>query len=191
MRTQDSNLFRGRLIRLAAPRAEDAEILARWSENSDYLRFVDTDYARPKPTRAFEDKPEDDHDDRDELEFRLRTIEGDRLVGFVAIHNIEWNNQAGELSIGIGDPADWDRGYGSEALQLCLRYAFDELNLYRVGLDTISYNKRAIRVYEKAGFVSEGVRRGFGMRDGQRYDLVLMGILRDEWRDRQAAVQRA
>jgi RimJ/RimL family protein N-acetyltransferase len=158
--------------------------MARWSENSDFLRLVDTDYARPKPARAFEDKTDANAEGQNAIEFRIRTIAEDRLVGFIAIHGIEWNNQAGELSIGIGDPADWDRGYGSEAMQMMLRYAFNELNLYRVGLNTISYNERAIRVYERAGFVREGVQRSFGQRDGRRYDLILMSILQDEWRGR-------
>lgn len=176
------NLFRGRVIRLAAPRPDDAEIMARWSENADYLRLVDTDYARPRSARDFEEKGDDAPGRHDTIEFRLRTVTDDRLVGFIAIHNIEWNNQVAELSLGIGDSADWDRGYGTEALRLALRYAFEELNLYRVGLDVIAYNTRAIRVYEKVGFVREGVKRSFGMRDGRRYDLFFMGMLRDEWR---------
>jgi RimJ/RimL family protein N-acetyltransferase len=73
-------------------------------------------------------------------------------------------------------------GYGSEAMRLTLNYAFNELNLHRVGLDVLDYNARALHVYEKLGFVHEGAKRQFGRRDGRRYDLVLMGMLRDEWK---------
>jgi RimJ/RimL family protein N-acetyltransferase len=62
-----------------------------------------------------------------------------------------------------------------------LRYAFQELNLRRVALDTFEYNPRAIRSYEKAGFVHEGRARGYLYREGQRWDLIFMGILREEW----------
>jgi RimJ/RimL family protein N-acetyltransferase len=179
----DKNLFRGELVQLTAARPGDAEVMAQWSENSAYLRLVDTDYARPRPARDFEDKAEAGPDARNAIEFRIRAVSDGRLLGFVALHNLEWHNQTGELSIGIGDPNDWNRGYGTEALRLTLRYAFTELNLFRVGLNTIAYNQRAIRAYEKVGFVREGVWRSFGLRDGQRYDVIMMSILRDEWRE--------
>jgi RimJ/RimL family protein N-acetyltransferase len=70
-----------------------------------------------------------------------------------------------------------------------LRYAFDELNLYRVGLDVIESNRRAIRAYEKVGFQREGAVRGAVLREGQRTNLVLMGILRDEWQARTSEEQ--
>ncbi len=62
-----------------------------------------------------------------------------------------------------------------------LRFAFTELNLRRVTLDVFEYNPRAMRSYEKAGFVVEGRMRGMLKREGKRWDLVFMGILRDEW----------
>jgi RimJ/RimL family protein N-acetyltransferase len=55
------------------------------------------------------------------------------------------------------------------------------LNLYRVSLDVFAYNLRAIRCYEKAGFVVEGRARQFLNRDGRRWDLIYMGILGEEW----------
>ncbi|MEL7657044.1 MAG: GNAT family protein, partial [Bacillota bacterium] len=68
-----------------------------------------------------------------------------------------------------------------EALRLLLRYAFDELNLYRVQLTVFSYNPGAIRLYEKLGFVREGVFREAVHRDGARHDMILYGLLRREW----------
>jgi RimJ/RimL family protein N-acetyltransferase len=65
-----------------------------------------------------------------------------------------------------------------------LRYGFHELNLYRLGLDVMGYNARAIHAYEKAGFQIEGRQRAAVLRDGQRHDRVFMGILREEWQAR-------
>jgi RimJ/RimL family protein N-acetyltransferase len=56
-----------------------------------------------------------------------------------------------------------------------------EQNLRRVSLDTFEYNPRAIRSYEKAGFVYEGRARQYLLREGKRWDLIFMGILRQEW----------
>jgi len=66
-------------------------------------------------------------------------------------------------------------------LSLILNYAFNELNLYRVGLNVISSNERAFRAYRKAGFREEGRLRAAVYRDGQRQDRILMSVLRDEW----------
>lgn len=173
-----TDLFRGRLVQLAAPRQEDAATLAYWSHDADYLRDVDTDYARPRPPEAFAPPTSPS---ADAIEFRLRTLEDDRLIGFVALHSIEWNNRAGLLSIGIGERDYRGMGYGRDALQLILRYAFDELNLERVGLDVISSNTAAIRAYEGAGFRREGALRAAVLRDGQRHDRIVMGLLREEW----------
>ena len=175
------DLFRGSLLRLAAPREEDVETLARWSEDADHMRALDTDFARPRTLQEIAGQHNPEQRDPNGVLFHLRTLDDDRLIGFVALHSIEWNNRAGLLSIGIGEADFRGRGYGSEALRLILRYAFDELNLDRVGLDVISNNQRAIRAYERAGFRHEGALRAAVLRDGQRYDRLLMGILREEW----------
>ncbi len=175
------NLFRGQLVRLAAPAEGDAQAFARWTEDASYLRSLDTDYAHPVSVQEFAKRlnPEAAHPNR--IEFHLRTLEDDRLIGFVALHTIEWNNQAALLAIGIGEPAYRGRGYGTDALLLALHYGFEELNLHRVGLNVIANNARAIRTYERIGFRREGALRGAVSRDGSRYDVLLMGMLKDEW----------
>lgn len=174
-----NDLFEGKLVRLAAPREDDVQVLARWSHDAEYLRAVDTDLARPISTeeaaRSFPGS------DANTVAFRIRTLEDDRLIGFVSIHSIEWNNRAALLAIGIGQREYRGRGYGTDALRLVLRYAFDELNLLRLGLDVISNNTAAIRTYEKVGFVHEGCMRRAVLRDGCHHDRLIMGLLRDEW----------
>ncbi len=66
-------------------------------------------------------------------------------------------------------------------MELALRFAFNELNLYRVQLTVFSYNERAINLYEKLGFQREGVFREHIQRDGRRHDMILYGLLRQEW----------
>lgn len=177
-----ANLFSGKLVKLSAPKQEDNEIMVSWFEDPEYLRNVDTDIARPK---SMEELAGEGSSNSNNFYFRLRSLLDDRLIGFVVIHSIEWNNRAGSLAIGIGNAENRNKGYGSDALQLILRYAFLELNLNRVGLDVIEYNKGAIRAYEKAGFKIEGRMRSSVLRDGKSFDRVLMGILRSEWDESQ------
>lgn len=170
------NLFVGQLVRLTAMRGEDREILARWSTDSEYLRLLNTDPARPRAPEYFNMPSNSPRS----YEFMLRTLAEDRLIGFMDLW-VDWTNQTSGLAIGIGEPEYRGRGYGPDALRLALGYAFRELNLYRVGLNVFSYNTRAIRAYEKVGFQHEGRIRGWLLRDGRRHDLIYMGILRENW----------
>ncbi|MFY4777344.1 GNAT family N-acetyltransferase [Metabacillus sp. RGM 3146] len=180
MITINSNLFYGDKVKLSIAREEDSEIMLKWGEDSEYLRNVDTEIAFPKTKEQLTTKGQKD---LNEVYFRLRTIDEDHLIGFVAIHSIEWNNRAGLLAIGIGESSNRNKGYGSDALKLILRYAFHELNLDRVGLEVIEYNKGGIRSYEKVGFQQEGKKRSVVYRDGKRYDIIVMGVLRNEWEE--------
>ncbi|MGW8957200.1 GNAT family N-acetyltransferase [Paenibacillus sp. NPDC055715] len=174
------NLFYGDRIKLAAVREEDAETMFRWGEDAEYLRNVDTDLALPYTLKQMESEGSPSSN---EVYFRLRTLADDVLIGFVAIHGIEWNNRIGQLAIGIGNTDYRGKGYGAEAVRLILRYAFYELNLNRVGLDVIEYNEQAIRTYEKAGFQLEGRVRSAVLRDGNSYDRIMMGMLYSEWNE--------
>jgi RimJ/RimL family protein N-acetyltransferase len=89
-----------------------------------------------------------------------------------------------ELGIGIGDRAYWGRGYGRETVTLLLDYAFRLRNWRRVWLRVWGNNERAVRAYRACGFVEEGRLRSHVWSAGAYYDLILMGILRDEWAGR-------
>ncbi|MFE6135918.1 GNAT family N-acetyltransferase [Bacillus sp. NPDC057893] len=175
------NLFQDKTIKLSAVRETDTKVMAKWQEDSEYLRNVDTDLACPQSLHEIASDGLFKGRRSNSISFMLRTVHDDRLIGFVAIHGIEWNNRTGLLAIGIGDTKDRGKGYGKEAIHLILKYAFYEMNLHRVGLDVISYNKAAIALYKKMGFQMEGCMREAVQRDGKCFDRIIMGILRDEW----------
>ncbi|RAL24083.1 GNAT family N-acetyltransferase [Thermoflavimicrobium daqui] len=176
-----TQLFRGDLVRLTSFQIDDAHEMVHWYEDADFLRKLDTDLAFPRTLQELQEKDQLQCRSPHGIQFGIRTLESNELIGFVALHGIEWNNQTGMLAIGIGDPQYRHKGYGTDALRLILRYAFHELNLNRVGLDVIQYNESAIRAYEKVGFIIEGRIRSAVLRDGNSYDRIFMGILRDEW----------
>lgn len=115
------------------------------------------------------------------LLFSIRTLDADKLIGFIALDGINWTDRDSYVAIGIGEPDFWGRGCGTDAMRLMLRYAFTELNLHRISLNVYAYNQRAVRSYEKCGFQHEGCIREFVLRDGHRSDMLHMGILRTEW----------
>ncbi|KAK4499994.1 hypothetical protein PRZ48_008180 [Zasmidium cellare] len=75
------------------------------------------------------------------------------------------------------------QGFGTEAIKWSLQWAFKRANLHRVGIGAFAWNKGAIKLYEKLGFVHEGVKRDFVWHDGKYQDAVEMAMLEDEWRE--------
>ena len=104
-----------------------------------------------------------------------------RCVGTVGFALLHQRSAWATLSVEIFDPALWGRGLGTESIRLALGHAFGTLGLHRVELQVLSYNRRAIRAYEKCGFVHEGVVRECRRVDGQWIDDVRMAILDREY----------
>jgi RimJ/RimL family protein N-acetyltransferase len=182
-----STLLRDSRVRLTALTQNDLPTVAEWHQNSDFLRLFDALPAYPKTETALAQWLDDTDKATDAFLFAIRFLDSDGFIGYVELDGILWAHQVTGVSIAIGEAKHWGKGYGYEAMQLVLRFAFDELNLYRVQLTVFSYNERAIALYEKLGFQREGVYREHLQRDGRRYDMYLYGLLHSEWENRNAA----
>jgi len=123
--------------------------------------------------------------ERDEqpLVIEVEGQDGWTMIGNSGFFNIDWRNRSAELGIVIGDKAYWNKGYGTEVMRLLLHHGFTTLNLHRIFLRVFEGNPRAIRAYEKAGFVHEGRMRQAEFRDGKYLDVLLMSVLRPEWQE--------
>ncbi len=106
------------------------------------------------------------------------------FVGFVYLNNIDWFARNAEFGILIGERSRQGRGLAKDALALVAAYAFATLNLNRLYLRVVAFNKRALRLYRSFGFVEEGVQRQHAFIRGRYYDVVLMGLLRREFEGR-------
>jgi RimJ/RimL family protein N-acetyltransferase len=113
--------------------------------------------------------------------FGVRTLVDDSLVGSCQLHGIHPVHRSAELQIRIGSEGARGRGFGTEAVHLLLCHGFRDLNLERIFLHVFATNTRAIRVYERLGFVREGRLRRAAFIDGSYIDVVVMAVLRDEW----------
>ncbi len=121
--------------------------------------------------------------EREARPLALEVLDGNgwRYVGNIGLMNLEWQARAAELGIFIGDKSIWNKGFGSEAVELLLRHGFETLNLNRIYLHVFANNLRARRSYEKVGFVLEGTLREAAYRHGGYLDVHLMSVLRSEW----------
>ena len=107
--------------------------------------------------------------------------EGNAIIGLVSLVNIDHLNQSAEFHIMIGDENTQNKGAGSFATIKMLEHAFNNLNLRRIELSVLDSNKRAIHMYEKIGFVHEGVKRQAKYKNGHFVDLHLYSILKNEF----------
>jgi RimJ/RimL family protein N-acetyltransferase len=188
----EMELFKGKLVRLSA---EDPETIAdhfsRWSRDSEYTRLLDSGATRQFSVKATKEwiEKELEKDPADMFTFMIRTLEDDCLIGDIGLEEFHWMHGDAYVGIGLGDRDYWGKGYGTDAMKVILRYAFNELNLHRVSLSVFEYNPRAIRSYEKVGFIHEGRVRQYLHKEGRRWDLFFMGITKDEWLGTQSVLQ--
>jgi RimJ/RimL family protein N-acetyltransferase len=175
--------YRGELVRLAAIEPEaDAEVFAAWFDDPVSTRLAGFRPVRPMNRASAKERLEQwAKATPGTINFAARTIADDRLVGGIGIIDINHADGNAQLGLSIYRQDDWGHGYGREMIVLALRYAFNELNLHRVWLTTSAFNERALKLYEKLGFRHEGRGREHFLLDGRRWDIVSMGMLRDEF----------
>jgi RimJ/RimL family protein N-acetyltransferase len=123
-------------------------------------------------------------DKREVGEFSIYTLGEDaQHIGSIGYRKLDIIARRCIVGIGIGEKELWGKGYGTDALKALVNYLFKTMNLNRIQLDTWSGNVRAIRSYEKCGFVIEGRLRDDSFIDGKYYDTIVMGLLRKEFQN--------
>ena len=176
----------GSKVRLTAIATGDLPVITSWYQDASFLRLYDSAPAAPKTEKEVQALISEAQEASDGFLFAVRLVQDERLVGILGLDGVSWTHGTTFVSVGIGAASDRGAGYGREAMELALQFAFDELNLHRVCLTVFAYNDRAVALYKSLGFTQEGVYRDHLLRDGQRYDMLLFGLLRREWKETQA-----
>ena len=113
--------------------------------------------------------------------FGIELLEDNKLIGLTILRDINLINISAETAIYIGDKTERSKGYSKEALKLTLRFAFKDLGLHRVFLSVREDNTAALGLYEKIGFIREGIMRDSIYKDGKYISLIIMSILEEEF----------
>jgi RimJ/RimL family protein N-acetyltransferase len=171
----------GERIYLRPLELEDAETFIPWINDQEVIRTLGIAYPRNllSERRWIENLYQDDRN----IVLGIVVKEGDRLIGSTSLHRIDYRNGNAMFGILIGAKEEWGKGYGTEVTRLMVRYGFEVLNLHRIYLYVYAHNLAGISAYTRAGFQQEGVLREHYYRDGRYYDVILMGILRQEWQE--------
>lgn len=159
----------------------DVERLVQWRRNSEYLRMMGSNPAVQYSKEKIKKWLDETTFDPNEVAFIIQTVDDNRVIGEIGLGGFRGNFVNAFVGISIGEPQDWSKGYGTEAMCLILDYGFCQMNLHHISLTVFEYNPRAIRSYEKVGFKHEGVQRKWLNRNGRRWDMYRMGILKSEW----------
>jgi len=182
-------LFKGNLVDLVPMDLDkDPEILSKWDRDSEFKRQFDVVPAvmySPILSKEWYEAAS-----ANGATMIIQTTKEKKVIGIIELDGFDWAARSAWVGIGIGEADYRGKGYGTEAMQIILEYAFQGLNLNRVNLNVFAFNTRAIRSYEKCGFRYEGTQREVIYKEDQRWDVIDMGILRSEWEERQKIWER-
>ena len=194
-------LFESQHLRLTSIDAEkDSQAMAAWTYDLDTAaRLREDQPARPmaaieikKITERWQKESEDTNR---QFLFAIRmratqNTDNDEIIGVVRIKHIEWVHSAAYLDLIISDHQYW-QAYAQEALDLALRYAFDELGLFRITAVIAEHNELANDLFEQANFTLEVRQREAVYWNKRAWDKLFYGLLRAEWKMQQLAEVRA
>jgi RimJ/RimL family protein N-acetyltransferase len=171
--------MQGDQVILRALCKEDSALLYRWISNRDLVLFN-------APFKAISESEHKSWIDsvlvkrNDLVIFVIEEKSSGRVIGSCQLLNINWIHRSAELQIRIGETDFHGHGLGTEAIQLLLKHGFNDLNLHRIYLHVFSTNIRAVKAYEKTGFVIEGELRQAAHIDEKYVNVLIMAKLRSQ-----------
>jgi diamine N-acetyltransferase len=166
-------------VYLRAFRQEDISVWAMWFNDLEIVEHMNKGIfpnLEEKQAR-FLGELNKSHTD---IQFAVVLLDGNKLIGTVGIHRIDWVHRHGSVSLLIGDKQCWGLGLGTESIHLIVRHAFTKVNLHRLTAGMWSSNLAARRSFEKNGFRLEGTLKESYFYKDRYIDEWVMGILREE-----------
>ena len=109
------------------------------------------------------------------------SVEGNKPIGVIGLHRINWQSRHATTGTVIGEKDYRDKGLGTEAKMLLLKFAFDTLNLHKVCSSAYATNGRSVHYSEKCGYKIEARLREQQFLDGKFVDMVLLAVFREDW----------
>ncbi len=173
-------MLEGKLVRLRALEPTDLERAYTWVNDREVTYFLSLRYPMSRADEERWLREASSNSFAAGVSLAIETREGAHIGG-IGLHQVNPEDRKAALGIMIGEKAYWSNGYGTDAILTILRFAFHDMNLNRVWLHVFEYNQRAMACYRKCGFREEGRLRQHFFKHGRFWDVIVMGILRDEF----------
>lgn len=170
-------ILTGEKVRLRPVEERDLPHFVEWLANPELTRWLSAIDSPPTLEEEYE-WYDSKRSDPDSVMWAIESLDG-RLAGNVELR-LALKSQRAELGIAIQDTRLWSQGLGTDVIRLVLDYAFEDLGLNRVELTTDEDNARALRCYEKCGFVREGLLRKHRLVEGEFGNTIVMSVLKEE-----------
>ena len=169
-------MISGNKIVLKGITKESAPLIYQWVNREELRALTGTRY--PVSEYEHEEWVKRMATASDKKLFLICDKENDLPIGTIGLKNFDHVNSNADLFVSIGNPDYLAKGgYGSDAVATLVEYCFRSLNLHKISLRVFESNARAIRCYEKVGFVKEGVLIDQHFRDGAYENVVAMGMI--------------
>ncbi len=190
----ETPMFEGSAVNLTAIDPDtDSHTISAWTQDMDIARLLVAGQPRAlapfEVRKLIEGMQKESEEAGTSFVFGIELREDGRTVGILRLNRINWTHTAGRIEIIVGEPVDQLPAF-ADALALGLRYAFAELNLYRLTAATPEYAYDRIDRLEEAGFVLELRLREFIYRADRLWDQLHYGILQSEWQCKNVEAQR-
>ncbi|RNC28777.1 MAG: Spermidine N(1)-acetyltransferase [Candidatus Dichloromethanomonas elyunquensis] len=171
-------ILKGKITTVRPLETDDLDLLYEWYNDQEFSYWVSGNW--PCATLLRRDEIERKMYEEDEHRYAVTDQDGS-LIGTVGFDAVNIPARSARLYIGIGSRKHWSQGYGSDALQVFLRFLFRQWNFHRINAETWKENKRALACYQKMGFVREGCLREAYYINGKYYDAVILGLLQGDF----------
>lgn len=174
-------MYKGEKVRLREYRKEDVPLRLTYINDPMVVRNLTPDVPYPLTLEEEEKWFQSITAISDTYKFAIETICDNKFIGGCNISGVDWKNGVATVGIFIGSKEHIGKGYGTDAMNVLIKFVFMQMNINKIRLTVYSYNEAALGCYEKCGFRVEGVLRQEIFRDGKLYDKVAMGLLRQEY----------
>lgn len=174
-------MYTGEKVKLREYRKEDVIMAQKYMNDPELKRLLTP---RIPYLYTFEDEQkwyDNLSANKDIYSFAIETLNDNNYIGGCGVNKIDWKNSVAEVGIFIGDKDCWGKGYGTDAMKVLIEFIFNQMNINKIKLNVYSFNGRAMKSYEKCGFVKEGTLRQELYRDGKYYDIIIMGLLKEDY----------
>jgi RimJ/RimL family protein N-acetyltransferase len=177
-------MLKGKSVLLRPVKRSDISYFLKWFNDAEVLQYLElylpmTEMSEEKyieelgTTRA-----------KSDVLFVMEVIEdaSTKPIGNCSLHEVDSKDHKAIFGMVIGEKDYWSKNCGTEAARLLICYGFQQLNLHRISSAAFAFNERSIKLHKKVGFREEGRLREAFFKNGQYHDLILFGLLREEWK---------